>query len=262
LHAPSSSKKGSSAGETRIPTEREKAARWRGRAERIAQPSLAEPARVVLEGAIMSNGDCRCVAAHDSRLVVVTGGPGAGKTALLEIVRRHFCRHIEVLPEAASIVFGGGFPRRQSEPARRAGQRAIFQVQRELERMVLEEHAAAIALCDRGTLDGAAYWPGDADSFFRELGLDRGVELARYRAVLHLRTPPSGEYNHRNPLRVESVQEAAAIDARIAEAWRGHPRLFFVDHSHKFIDKVSRALELIRNEIPECCRPATQPVAA
>jgi hypothetical protein len=81
-------------------------------------------------------------------------------------------------------------------------------------------------------------------------------ELSRYRGVIHLRTPPSGEYNHRNPLRMESAQEAAAIDARIADAWRGYPRVFFVDHSHKFIDKVGQAIELIRNEISECCRPA------
>jgi len=39
-------------------------------------------------------------------LVVLTGGPGAGKTAFLEIARRNFCEHIAVLPEAASIVFG------------------------------------------------------------------------------------------------------------------------------------------------------------
>lgn len=205
----------------------------------------------------MSNGGCACTAdSHDGRLLVVTGGPGAGKTALLEIVRRHFCEHVAVLPEAASIIFGGGFPRRQSEPARRAGQRAIFRVQSELERMTIEERAAAVALCDRGTLDGLAYWPGDPESFFRDLGTTREAELARYRAVIHLRTPPAGEYNHRNPLRIESVKEAAAIDARIAVAWKGHPRVLFVDHAHKFFEKVARALELIRNEIPECCRVA------
>jgi predicted ATPase len=46
------------------------------------------------------------------KLVVLTGGPGAGKTALLEVVRRHFCEHVVVLPEAASIVFGGGLASR------------------------------------------------------------------------------------------------------------------------------------------------------
>jgi predicted ATPase len=203
----------------------------------------------------VSRGACPCtLAIHDGRLVVVTGGPGAGKTALLEIVRRHFCEHVAVLPEAASIIFGGGFPRHPGDPARRAGQRAIFHAQREMERMVLEEHTAALVLCDRGTLDGLAYWPGEAACFWRDLATTREEQLARYHAVIHLRTPPAGEYNHRNPLRTESVTEAAAIDERIADAWRGHPRVFFVDHTPKFIEKVGRALELIRENIPVCCR--------
>src|SRR5688500_11067731 len=95
---------------------------------------------------------CECApSSHDAKLVVLTGGPGAGKTAVLEAVRRSFCRHIGVLPEAASILFGGGFPRRDTPAARACGQRAIFRVQAELERMALDEREAAVALCDRGT---------------------------------------------------------------------------------------------------------------
>jgi predicted ATPase len=206
---------------------------------------------------------CRCVLdSHDCKLVVVTGGPGAGKTALLEMVRRHFCEHIAVLPESAGIVFGGGFPRRPSDAARRAAQRAIFHVQVELERLVHEEQAAAVALCDRGTLDGFAYWPGDAESYWRDLGVSRAAELARYHAVIHLRTPAPTSYNHDNPLRIESAREAAALDERIALAWQGHPRVFFVDQAPQFLDKVARALELIRQEIPECCRSHRLPELA
>ncbi len=52
---------------------------------------------------------CSCkMPRHGSKLVVLTGGPGAGKTAVLEVVRRRFCEHVAVLPEAASILFGGG----------------------------------------------------------------------------------------------------------------------------------------------------------
>ena len=53
---------------------------------------------------------CICdEAGHRPRLVVITGGPGAGKTALLETVRYHFCQHVSVLPESASLIYGGGF---------------------------------------------------------------------------------------------------------------------------------------------------------
>jgi predicted ATPase len=199
---------------------------------------------------------CSCeMERHGCRLVVLTGGPGAGKTALLEMVRENFCEHVAVLPEAASIVFGGGFPRRSSDGARRAAQRAIYRVQRELESLVLDEGHAAVALCDRGTLDGLAYWPGSPETFCREVDTTVEQELRRYSAVIHLRTPKlEGAYNHENPLRIESMREALAADQRIAEMWQKHPRVFFVDEARDFLEKVARALALIREEVPPCCR--------
>lgn len=68
--------------------------------------------------------ECECAAVHIRKRVVLTGGPGAGKTALLELLRQSFCEHVRVLPEAASIVFGGGFPRGNDLLNQRAAQRA------------------------------------------------------------------------------------------------------------------------------------------
>ncbi len=53
-------------------------------------------------------------------VVSLVSSPGAGKTALLELIRQSFCRHVVVLPEAASIVFGGGFPRHDDLECQRA----------------------------------------------------------------------------------------------------------------------------------------------
>jgi len=59
---------------------------------------------------------CECeLSLHSPRLVVLTGGPGAGKTAVLELIRKSFCEHILVLPESASILFSGGFIRGESD---------------------------------------------------------------------------------------------------------------------------------------------------
>jgi predicted ATPase len=192
--------------------------------------------------------------------VVLTGGPGAGKTAVLALVRHHLCRHVHVLPEAAGILFGGGFPRTGALHVRRAAQRAIFFVQRELE-AAHGDGDAAVLLCDRGTVDGAAYWPGP-DDLFASVGVDRRAELARYDAVIHLRTPPESSYDRSNPLRLESPREAALVDARIAQAWAGHPRLHVVDSSPDFLVKARRALDLLAAELPACCRRNVLPVLA
>ena len=196
---------------------------------------------------------CECVEVHKRRRIVLTGGPGAGKTALLELIRQSFCSHVRVLPEAAGVIFGGGFPREDDVECQRAAQRAIFYVQRELE-ATGDSHNPAIVLCDRGTIDGLAYWPGPVDDFWASVGGTLAEQLARYDAVIHLRTPAAEHgYNRQNPLRTESATAAADIDARIAGAWETHPRRFVVEPSPDFLDKAARALHILRGEMPDCC---------
>ena len=98
------------------------------------------------------NKNCDCKKSQgDCRFIALTGGPGAGKTAVLELLRKHACPGIAILPESASIVFGGGFWRHNTLAGKSAAQRAIYRVQAELERMVSEENQSRAALCDRGS---------------------------------------------------------------------------------------------------------------
>jgi predicted ATPase len=213
--------------------------------DRDAHASMPRPLEAAMNG-------CTCSEPHELRRIVLTGGPGAGKTAVLELMRKTLCKHVKILPESAGIVFGGGFPRGDAAALRRAGQRAIFYVQRELEEAAHAENVA-ISLCDRGTVDGLAYWPGP-DELWPEVGTSLAAQLARYDAVIHLRTPSSADYNHQNPLRIETAREAAAIDARIAAAWSRHPRRFEVSPARDFLAKAARAIELVRGELPACCK--------
>jgi AAA domain len=204
---------------------------------------------------------CACNVSHDRKRVVLTGGPGAGKTAVLELIRQAFCSHVKVLPEAAGIIFSGGFPRDDADESLRAAQRAIFFVQRELETLA-EQHNPAIVLCDRGTVDSLAYWPGPGD-FWSSVGTSLDDQLQRYAAVIHLRTPTLDTgYNHANPLRIESAHVAARIDAKLLAAWQRHPRRFVVEPSKFFLDKATRVLEILRTEMPECCRHHVIPMVA
>ena len=147
--------------------------------------------------------DCDCDS-HDPKLVVLTGGPSAGKTALLEIAARSLCSHVAILPEAASIVLDGAFPLHASDVGRRVAQRAIYLIQREIERLVLEERQVAVALCDRGTLDAAAHWPNGWSEHWRGVGTTPDEELSRYHAVVHLETPLAGEGKRSSRLRTVS----------------------------------------------------------
>jgi hypothetical protein len=78
--------------------------------------------------------------------------------------------------------------------------------------------------------------------------------------VIHLRTPSAASgYNHQNKLRIESAAEAAAIDEKIALAWEGQPRRFFIESAPSFLEKASRAVVILRSELPACCRQHLPP---
>jgi hypothetical protein len=70
--------------------------------------------------------------------------------------------------------------------------------------------------------------------------------------VIHLRTPPPGNgYDRSNPVRTESAEEAADLDARILEVWSTHPNRFVVDSTARFLEKVDRVLALVAAEAGE-----------
>lgn len=200
--------------------------------------------------------NCECSESrHNCKLIVLTGGPRAGKTAVLESIKRLLCQHVAILPEAAGIVFGGGFWRLESPTAKLASQRAIFYIQREMQNLVTEEKKWGIGLCDRGTLDGLAYWNKSSDLFWSTFQTSKEKEYSKYQAVIHLRSPSLEKgYNHQNPIRVESAEEASHIDNRIQEIWKEHPKYVEVKSTDSFLEKMSQAVSHIQQEIPDCCK--------
>lgn len=198
--------------------------------------------------------NCGCTAQHSLSQIVITGGPGAGKTAALEVLRREVCAHVVILPEAASILWRGGFPRKDAASARRAAQRAIVRLQIELQRTAIEGANPALVICDRGTLDGLAYWPGAPADYFDELDTTLERELARYHTVIHLRSPSRSDGYVSTPLRPETAEEAHLLDERLLSAWGDHPRRIVVESNSNFLHKLQRVLSLVHAEIPSCCR--------
>lgn len=190
--------------------------------------------------------------------IVLTGGPGAGKTAVLEMLRHALCCHTAILPETASLLFRGGFPRDEIEASRCATQRAIFHVQTEIENVFEARSGLHLLLCDRGTLDSVAYWPRPAESFWEELRVTRESQLARYDVVIHLRTPSEAEGYHTNGVRMETAAEAAQIDQRILDAWKGHPRVHVLSPTRHFLEKAKRVLAIVAKEVPAECQPSSQ----
>ena len=61
--------------------------------------------------------------------IVLTGGPGGGKTTAADMIARELPGRVVVLKETATLLFSGGFPRSGGPAAQRAVQRAIYRVE-------------------------------------------------------------------------------------------------------------------------------------
>lgn len=182
--------------------------------------------------------------------IVVTGGPGGGKTTAADLLHRERPDEVVVVPEAATILFEGGFPRVTDPAAQCAAQQAIFEVQSKLEEVKRSLYPEHTLLCDRGTVDGGAYWPDDRggpDGFFAELGTTVEEQLARYDFVVFFETAAAGgrPIHLGNPHRIESVAEAVALDRRLRALWSRHPHFHLVPNHHSFLAKMNDALEVL-----------------
>jgi predicted ATPase len=183
--------------------------------------------------------------------IAVTGGPGAGKTTAVDLFRRELGDAVVVVPEAGTLLFSGGFPRSDLPGPRKAAQMAIYQTQRYLEAAYAELFPERILLCDRGTLDGAAYWPEDGSNFFESIGTTFDVEAARYDAVIFFETAAAGgnSIEGGNPFRTETIPEAVVLDKRLQQVWSRHPDFTLVPHHPSFFRKLTMALGAIESRL-------------
>lgn len=190
-----------------------------------------------------TNGRCR---------IVVTGGPGGGKTTAADLFRREIGERVVVVPESATLLFTGGFPRGGDASAKRAAQCAIFHVQRNLEHVQSALFPDRILLCDRGTVDGAAYWPDKPQGFFEAVGTTEEAELARYDAVIFFESAAVGGVAvEGNPARIESIEEAVELDRKLRAIWSKHPRFVVVQHNASFFKKLTFGLVALESIVAQ-----------
>lgn len=185
-----------------------------------------------------------------ARRVVISGGPGGGKSTVAAALRRELGSRVVVVPEVATHLLGGFFPGIDGPDDRRAVQRAIYHVQISLEAIhrarITEDQALVF---DRGVIDGAAYWPDGCEAFFEAVCGDAGAARERYDAVVFLESAARGglAIDSGNVARTEQLQEAARLDALLYELWSPHPGFMFVAHTPAFETKVERAMAMLRD---------------
>jgi predicted ATPase len=195
--------------------------------------------------------------------LVITGGPGAGKTVVTRRLAeddawtdwRNRLGGVTTVPEAATQVYSARNTRwdRLDHDERREVQRQIYHFQREQEARLADAARTAgcrVLLLDRGTVDGSAYWPDGPAAYWNDLGVDVSAELARYDGVVLLSSVArlgaqfyDGDAS--NAVRFESPDEALASDRLLGDLWGEHPTVRLVDAFEQLEDKVRDVARVI-----------------
>ncbi len=178
--------------------------------------------------------------------IAITGGPSGGKTTLIEMLQKDLGHQIVTVPEAATILYKGGFPRRKGSIRQKHAQRAIYFTQFELESIFEEESPNKMIICDRGSIDGLAYWPGSEEDFFQFMKSSRRDEYKRYDFIIHLDTASQDHYDTENPIRTETFNEAIEVNRKILQAWDGHPQRFIIPHHNEFFEKMKISIQIVK----------------
>lgn len=149
------------------------------------------------------------------------------------------------------MIFSGGINRSDSKDVVMAQQKAIFNLQKNLEDSQRAMYPDRLILCDLGSLDGLAYWPKSDDDFFSTMQTTYEAELERYDAVIFFETAvKSGQgIESNNPIRNESEQMAVEIDKKLQDVWSKHSNFNLVGSSESFIKKVMFGIMTIENVI-------------
>ncbi|EKU20288.1 hypothetical protein NGA_2017900, partial [Nannochloropsis gaditana CCMP526] len=188
--------------------------------------------------------------------IVLTGGPCGGKTTSLARLSEFFRTHgfrVFTVPEAATTLWSNGVALADilgSNETQYWFQDAVldFQIHLEdgMERIARSLGRPSVILCDRGTLDGAAYV---SKELWEELVKKKGLELlsireGRYDAIFHLVTAAMGAEPFysllNNVTRTESPEFAREVDMKTQGVWNGHPRHYVIDNSTDFEGKLAR----------------------
>ncbi|HEX4053763.1 MAG TPA: ATP-binding protein [Tepidisphaeraceae bacterium] len=182
--------------------------------------------------------------------IVLTGGPGSGKTVVTNILAQANPERFVLVPEAATQVYAAARTRWDlvDVAGRRDLQRRIYLLQREQEERTASRHPDKILILDRGTVDGAAYWPDGPDAYWAEMGTTLEAELARYDHAIWMQTAAAiGIYDgsDSNSCRFEDPAGAIRSGELLARLWAGHKNLLKIAAFPRLDDKIAAVQKIL-----------------
>lgn len=195
------------------------------------------------------------------QMIVLEGGPGAGKTSAREELKEKLTPlgyAVLFTPEVATELFSSGVKINDKGIDSYDFQKhAVFmQIEKEKRYRKMAEdmkNDKILIFCDRGRMTSMAYM---GEENFKTLIKNQGWNIVGlrdkpYLAVLYLVSPavdmPQFYTTENNPARQEKTPEkAAAVCLRTRDIWVGHPHLRIIKSCERFEDKMENLFHALR----------------
>lgn len=190
--------------------------------------------------------------------IVVTGGPCGGKTEAkrwIDRIGNELGYTVLFIPEVATEFISGGVA------PWTCGTNLEYQiVQSELQLKFEELFLRAakgmpkdkiLMVCDRGFMDNKAYMTDEEyQAVLDYFHLTTQNVLDSYDGVFHLVSAGKGLAEcyqlETNSARIETADEAAILDDKILECWKGHPTHIIINNNINFEAKMENLAEEIK----------------
>lgn len=188
--------------------------------------------------------------------IVLTGGPCAGKTRLLDDIENYLREkgyYVITLPETATQLIGSSMLPCMDREQILIFQDIVLKMQKLKEQEALRyaenilEEKKVIILCDRAIMDNRAYLESQEDFEFllNKNGLDEQEVIHSYDLVIDLISTATckSELYQLDGIRKENVKEAALLDKKTTLAWIAHPHLKVIKPTEEIEEKSSIVID-------------------
>ena len=192
--------------------------------------------------------------------IVLTGGPGSGKTSVLEKINQVYSSQgykVIIVPETATELMNNGITFKNGSISLVDFQELVMRLQLAKEEVVdrtieLLGDENVIVLYDRGTIDNTAYI--NKEEFEEMLARLNNVRsftdlLNKYDLVINLVGREDFYTTENNKARSESSSEALKLGDATLKCWLGHKTVKIVMPKNTVEEKISEVLNIINESL-------------